>query len=495
MKILKFHRPKNKYIVELGREFPNNVDVRICFVLYLATTIDWCNVAFGMLPDIALLETFDFYMHDAQKWYTLVHVCRKWRSVVFGSPRRLGLQLQYNASRPAREMLDIWPPFPITIRVFLANMEDVDNTIAVLEHNSRIREIEITILLSSWLSVTFSQFEKLMAAMQRPFPALTRLDLVSTAPINPGSFLGGSAPHLRTLCFHGIPLPGLPKLLLSATDLLLLQLQNIPQTGYFSPEELVTCLSALTRLECLEIGFKFPQHSSDWISQRPPPQTHTILPALTRMHFKGANGYLEDFVARIDTPLLKELNITFCYERIFDTPQIIEFINHTPKFEAHREAHMFFSAWEVSVKFPLAHETIILGIESREPETQLSSLTQVCRSSLPEALVSMVEHLYIQNKSMVPRWHDDIENGRWLELLRPFIAVKTLYISQDFVPRIAAALQELVEESVVEVLPALQTLFVQGALPSGPVQQSIGQFAAARQLASHSITISRWELQ
>ena len=33
MKILKVYRRKNKYIVELGRELPNNADVRICFVL------------------------------------------------------------------------------------------------------------------------------------------------------------------------------------------------------------------------------------------------------------------------------------------------------------------------------------------------------------------------------------------------------------------------------------------------------------------------------
>ena len=492
MKILKVHQPKNKYILELGRKLPNKADVRIYFALYPTPTID-CNeasVTIDMLPDIALLEIFDFYVHDARKWYTLVHVCRKWRTVVFGSPRRLGLRLQYNASRPASDMLDIWPPLPIAIRVFLANMEDVDNIIAVLEHNDRIYEIEITVLLS----LTISQFEKLMEAMQRPFPALTRLDLVSTAPINPGSFLGGSAPHLRTLRFHGILFPGLPKLLLSATDLLLLQLQNIPQTGYFSPEELVTCLSALTRLECLEIGFKSPQSLFDWISQRPPPQTRTLLPILTNMRFKGASDYLEDFVARIDAPLLKELNITFCYERIFDTPQLIEFINRTPKFEAHRDVHMFFSEWEVSIKLPLARETLVLGIECREPEGQLSSLTQVCRSSLPEALVSMVEHLYIQNTSMLPRWHDDVENGRWLELLRPFVAVKSLYISQDFVPRITPAFQELFGERVIEVLPALQTLFLQGTLPSGHVQQTVEQFVAVRQLAGYSIAVSRWKL-
>jgi hypothetical protein len=41
---------------------------------------------------------------------------------------------------------------------------------------------------------------------------------------------------------------------------------------------------------------------------------------------------------------------------------------------------------------------------------------------------------------------------------RAFIAVKSLYISRAFRPRIADALQMLVGESVTEVLPALQTL-------------------------------------
>ena len=90
-------------------------------------------------------------------------------------------------------------------------------------------------------------------------------------------------------------------------------------------------------------------------------------------------------------------------------------------------------------------------------------------------------------------WQDDIENSQWLELLHPFTAVKDLYISQEFTPRIAPALQELVGERVTEVLPALQTLFLEEPLPSGPVQETIGQFVAARQLAGHPIAVSRWE--
>jgi hypothetical protein len=38
----------------------------------------------------------------------------------------------------------------------------------------------------------------------------------------------------------------------------------------------------------------------------------------------------------------------------------------------------------------------------------------------------------------------DVENTLWLDLLRPFVAAKDLYISKKFVPRIAPDLQILV---------------------------------------------------
>ena len=65
---------------------------------------------------------------------------------------------------------------------------------------------------------------------------------------------------------------------------------------------------------------------------------------------------------------------------------------------------------------------------------------------------------YIQNGSPPPRGQDDNDSNLWLEVLRPFIAVKSLYISRAFRQRITDALQMLVGESVTEVLLALQTL-------------------------------------
>jgi hypothetical protein len=49
-------------------------------------------------------------------------------------------------------------------------------------------------------------------------------------------------------------------------------------------------------------------------------------------------------------------------------------------------------------------------------------------------------------------------------------------------------------ESETEVLlPALQTLFFEEPLPSGPNQKVIEQFTSARQLTGHPIAVSPWE--
>jgi hypothetical protein len=105
-----------------------------------------------------------------------------------------------------------------------------------------------------------------------------------------------------------------------------------------------------------------------------------------------------------------------------------------------------------------------------------------------------VTYLYIYHHHYPePGWQeDDVESTQWLELLRPFTSVEQLYLSELFASRIAPALQVLVEERMTEVLPILQNIFLEGLQPSGPVQEGIGQFVAARQLSGHPITISSW---
>jgi hypothetical protein len=128
-----------------------------------------------MLPDVCLLEIFDFYADNAEiyAWYTLVHLCQKWRHVVFGSPRRLNLRLYCGARTPVRETLDVWPRLPIVISVYDRKMWGEDNIFAALERNDRICHLYLS-------DVPSSRLDKVLAAFQQPFPALTYLQLQPT---------------------------------------------------------------------------------------------------------------------------------------------------------------------------------------------------------------------------------------------------------------------------------------------------------------------------
>ena len=469
------------------------------------------QVTVDVLPDGVLLYIFDCYVSRAlcdlsriewiYAWHTLVHVCRRWRDVVFGSPRRLNMQLYCTARTPVRETMDVWPALPIVIfgDGLSTSTSGADNIIAALQRNDRVCELGL------W-DVTSSQLEKIAAVMQEPFPVLTSLGLqwhspiedtvTSSPPVVPDSFMGGSAPLLRSLHLNRIPFPGLPKLVSSATGLVHLLLSNIPHSGYVSPDALVTCLSALTSLKDLTFEFQSPRSRPDRVRRRPPPPMRRSLPALTRFSFKGVSEYLEDFVARIDTPQLDRLSITFFNQLIFDTPHLSQFISRIPKFQSPDEARTVFRDSVVEVTLPsptrrFGYEALTLGISSREPDWQLSSLVQLCRTSLPA--LDTVEDLYIHGGGyMSSRWQNDIENSQWLENFHLFTAAKNLYLSKEFSPRIAPALQELVAGRTTEVLPTLQSLSLE-VQPSGPVQEAIGEFFAARQLSGNPIAVTSWE--
>ena len=452
-----------------------------------------------MLPDEILLVIFDLFVDqdvdqpphlpgilrkkDIETWQTLVHVCPRWRSVVFGSPRRLKLRLVCTVKTPARDTLDVWPAFPLIIHDGLCFRESFDNIMALLEHSDRVCQINLG-------SVPNSHMEKLSEAMQEPFSELTLLVLSSrgTLSVLPDSLLGGSAPRLRKLWLEGIPFPGLPKLLLSATHLVYLILYDIPRSGYISPEAMFTALSTLTALERLSLGFISPQSFPK--ETRPPlPPTRSLLPLLTYFWFQGISEYLDDLMARIDTPRVNKLYITLFSQIVFDTPQFIQFIGRTPALKAFKKAHLAFDdsfAYVIlSSKYGLLH----VGIECAEFNWQVSSLEQICTSSIPP--LSTLEDLYIYENESHPDWQDNVENSEWLELLHPFSAVKDLYISRLFTPLIGSALQELIGGRMTEVLPTLRNIFLEGLEPSEPVQESVWQFVAARQVSQH-IAVSRW---
>ena len=449
-----------------------------------------------MLPDNVLLAIFDINAvemygekGDVEAWQTLVHVCRRWRCLVFGSSSRLNLRLVCTPKTPARECLDVWPALPLVIEGIISSTP-ADNIIVALGHSDRVCQIELKI-------TGVTQWDEILAAMQVPFPALTDLELRcdnQPEPVIPNSFLGGSVPpRLEYLQVDYTPFPEIPNLLLTCTHLTELHLCWLSDSAYISPEAMATCLSMLTSLRNLFLTFRSSGSRSDREGQRTPPMTPFILPELVLIRFEVASEYLEDLIARIDAPRLGYLHIHFHEEIDFHAPlaHLVQFISRTPKFQ---ELNL------VSVNLdPYAEFAFMGGGRARvgfscdktdDPDPQVSYVAQICTMCLPPLLT--VENFKFDVYEVYPKldWINDVENGQWLELLRPFTAVKNLYLSEEFQSKIASALQELVGGRTMEVLPSLQNIFFQRSEPPQIFQETIGRFVAARQLSGHPVAIS-----
>ena len=363
-------------------------------------------------------------------------------------------------------------------------LSGTDNIIAALEQSNRVSHVSLS-RLAGW------QLEQVSAAMHVPFPELSHLELFSdgeSMPVIPDSFLGVSAPRLRHFKLDGIPFPGLPKPLLAAARLVDLHLFNIPHSGYISPEAIVALISVLSSLEQLSLEFRSPQSGPDRETRRPPPSERPVIPALHYFKFKGVTEYLEDLATRIDTPQLDDMQITFFNQIDFDTRRLAQFVNRTPK-SGKRDATVQF--YDHFARIGLSPGTLDIFVSCRKPDWQVSSIEQVCNSFLHP--LSIVEDLYIENKYLRVDWKNyDIENSLWLQLLLPFAAVKNLFLSRKSVPRIAAALQELVGDRITDMLPSLQNIFVERPGP-GSLRETIGQFVDARRLSDRAIAISVWD--
>ena len=305
-----------------------------------------------MLSDDILLEMFGFILRHSDfqwKWRRLLHVCRRWRQIIFLSPLRLDLQLLCTFGTPVRKCLGYWPAFPLVIDYSMSRNKsldrgitpkDVDDIFAALEQRDRVRHIN--------LSVSSSLMAVLFAVMEEPFPALTHLLLSCTDPdkvqvlededededgdgdglVIPSNFLSGSAPRLHEISFFNIPFPTIPAIISSASGLVKLQLENVPWTPFPPPEAMVSCLAVLTRLEDISIEFQSQLSTRRRNHLRPSPETRVVLPVVASILYKGDNTYLEDFVARINTPLLNSIDIMYSDEdfnyRVTELIKLIE---------------------------------------------------------------------------------------------------------------------------------------------------------------------------
>ena len=388
--------------------------------------------------------------------------------------------------------MDCWPALPISVQYGgvlnrnLPNSEDDDDIIAALKQTCRVKSIDLT--------VTSSLLEKI-SAISEPFWELEELDMLSRdnmALTLPSTFWWG--PRLRTLHLTGIALPPPPRRLLSpSVGLVDLQLHDIPNVRYFSPDALATALSEMTQLESLSLQFVSSTHHENHIGFPPASGERLAVPALTYFKYRGASKYLEGLVARIDAPRVADINITLVREHTMDASQLGRFIERTEMWITLSQADVQSSVDAISVCLskPGAPSQLKLEVSCEQLNWQLSSMTQICNHVSP--LRFRVKILRI-NLTQPANWMVGMDNEQWPELIRAFNSAEDLRV--DGVPwhvtDILYALRPAdgVPTTNADVLPSLRNVRVGNSMAmDGPSWDAVQSLMTSRWLSGRPVQV------
>jgi hypothetical protein len=250
---------------------------------------------------------------------------------------------------------------------------------------------------------------------------------------------------------------------------------------------MVTFLLALPSLKSLTISFASPE--SRPLQMSFPPLTRVVLPSLTDFRFDGASEYLVDFIAQIDTPLLDQLYIRLFSDLVFDIPRLYNFLDRGDGRKPFIRAGVTLRSWQVVASLE-SLSTFKMDIGCEVSDWPLESMTRLCDQLIP--LLSQVESLEIG----IEFQHEDelqeiVDDPDWLELLNPFVSVKSLYIVDRLAGLVlSSVLKYITGERVTEVLPALQNLFIRDLSQQEEfVENTLTSFVSVRQLYDRPIVI------
>jgi ankyrin repeat protein len=418
-----------------------------------------------MLPDEVLMQIFAFdrpvsialsqgRQGRSWEWHRLIHVCQRWRYIIFDSPRSLDLQLFCTYGTPVKNNLDCWPALPIAMQYLQSSSSnplpvdvgDEDNIIAALQYPNRIFSIQLT--------VTNPLLDRLAALVQERFPALEFLELTTqteTGLILPSESFRGPFAKIRVLNMTRIAFPALQRLLLSAENLVSLHLEALPSSEYISPEATLIFLPVMTRLEKLHLHFLSPIYRPISRGQNPALQRRAVLPALENFAFYGVSDDLECLSSRIDAPVLKCIDITFFNQAtIFDTPQFVQFLCRTETQRSHDEAKVYCSETNISITLTQGGRPHQMGlrVQCMPLHWQLSCMAEICDNL--SLVISDVQDLHMDAYSLLPSKRDEMDPLPLLELFRPFSNVKRLFLTKNVARHVKYALKQ---EAAAGVLP------------------------------------------
>ena len=394
-------------------------------------------------------------------WYKLVHVCRRWRSLILASPSHLGLCVVCTSRTPIATMLPHLPPLPLVIDHINKDHEiapaDEDTILLALQQRDRVRRIRLLMPIQS--------LQKLTAAMHEEFPILEYLYMSPPTKEDSSLTLPGTfrAPRLRHLLLRSFAIPMTCPLLTASVSLITLSLEEISSSSYFGPNDMLERLSCMPQLETLGISFHSPIPSNDAGKQllKTPITTSVSLPNLRWFGFGGNSAYLETLLPHLSIPRLEKLQIWFFIQSNFSVPHLLQSMRATPNVRFSSADLMFHEKYLSLTAYPREGAKVYafyLEVCTRYFDLQVESAAKIF-SGLKTAF-SAVEHLSLEYErgSVSSERGDEADDIHWRELLGSFSNVKTLLVPSGLVGDLSSSLPSDDGESPLELLPRLKEL-------------------------------------
>ena len=428
-------------------------------------------------------------------WYKLVHVCRRWRSLILASPSHLGLCLVCTCRTPIATMLLHSPPLPIVIDHIIKDHEvtpaDEDRILLALQQRDRVRRIRLLMPIQS--------LRKLTTAMDEEFPMLEYLYMSPPTKEDTTSMLPGTfrAPRLRHLLLRSFAISMTSPSLTTSVGLITLSLEEISTSAYFRPNDLLERLSCMPQLETLGISFHSPIPSNDAGKQllKMPITTSVSLPNLRWFGFGGNSAYLEALLPHLSTPRLEKLQVWFFIQSNFSVPNLLQTMGATPNVRFSSADLMFHEKYVSLTAYPREGAKMYafyLEVCTRYFDLQVESTAKIF--SELKTTFSGVEHLSLEYErdSVSSDWGDEADDGHWRELLGSFSNVKTLLVPSGLVGELSSSLPSDDEELRLDLLPKLKELrYSTRCDDSDPFSKFIND----RQNAGSPVTLTRQKLR
>ncbi|KAH9032008.1 hypothetical protein EDB85DRAFT_1286097 [Lactarius pseudohatsudake] len=458
------------------------------------------------LPDEVLLEIFDQYRSvktgnrpgSQGWWYTLVHIGRRWRRLVFASSIRLNLHLRCTFGTPVEDMIRHSPPFPLVLDygphiLKKWTAEDELGLLLASQHLPRVSEIV--------LSAPGSTLANLTTGMTEAAPRLETLSLHSQTSeiVLPKRFLEGGAPQLRHLILTGAALSSLQPLLTSATSLVSLVLERIPSSAYFSPDGLITQIRAMPFLQVLSISFLSTVPRPGFRGERVLPRGQVArieLPGLTQLIYRGVSAYIEALLSRIRSPRIEDVDIALFNQLTLDVPRTCEFVRELESLRPTR-ARIDLAEASVHIVVSAPHSTassspdVFLSVSCARLDFQVAATAQLC-SGLSATLLPVEELVlgFHRGGALAEEWRGEVDPGLWRGFLAPFGSVATLRVHVALAVDVERALRP--DPTAQPLLPELREIVLLHGSDENTLRSASAVFSAfvdERDGAGHPVKV------